>query len=178
MKIHKNMDYTVFLQTYYLKEELIQFCAQEGLQVSGSKQDLTNCIAHYLRYDEKKKIRKKAKVHVQASMDSVIVDNMAFDENLRDFFREHLGKKFHFSVPFQRWLKNNVGKTLSDAIAVYPQLEKNIIIDPQFKYNTYFRDFFADNPNATRKEAIACWNYKKQQLGNHKYEKSDLKNAR
>ena len=33
-------------------------------------------------------------------------------------------------------------------------------IDKQFEYNTYIRDFFADNRGKSLDEAIKCWKYK------------------
>ena len=47
-------------------------------------------------------------------------------------------------------------------------------IDKQFEYNTYIRDFFADNQGKSLEEAIKCWKYKKQLPGHNRYEKSDL----
>ena len=47
-------------------------------------------------------------------------------------------------------------------------------IGRQFEYNTYIRDFFADNPGKNLHEAIVCWNYKKGLPGHHRYEQSDL----
>ena len=48
-------------------------------------------------------------------------------------------------------------------------------IGKQFEYNTYIRDFFEDNKDKTLKDAIKCWNYKKNLKGHNKYEKEDLK---
>ena len=47
-------------------------------------------------------------------------------------------------------------------------------IDRQFEYNTYIRDFFADNSGKKLEEAIACWKYKKKLPGHNRYEKEDL----
>lgn len=47
-------------------------------------------------------------------------------------------------------------------------------IGRQFEYNTYIRDFFADNPGKSLHDAIKCWNYKKSLPGHHRYEQSDL----
>lgn len=47
-------------------------------------------------------------------------------------------------------------------------------IDKQFEYNTYIRDFFADNRGKSLDEAIKCRKYKKQLPGHNRYEKSDL----
>ena len=48
------------------------------------------------------------------------------------------------------------------------------VIGKQFEYNTYVRDFFADNPGASLEDAIRCWNYKKSLKGHNRYERSDL----
>ena len=49
-----------------------------------------------------------------------------------------------------------------------------IEIDKQFEYNTYIRDFFADNKGKSLEEAIQCWKYKKQLQGHNRYERTDL----
>ena len=48
-------------------------------------------------------------------------------------------------------------------------------IGGQFEYNTYIRDFFADNPGKSLHDAIVCWNYKKGLPGHHRYDPSDLR---
>lgn len=47
-------------------------------------------------------------------------------------------------------------------------------INKQFEYNTYIRDFFADNKGKSLDDAIRCCKYKKQSQGRNRYEKSDL----
>lgn len=100
-------------------------------------------------------------------------------EKHRAFFKQVIGKSFSFNVLFQKWLKQNTGKTYSDAINAYYQIieEKKrakTTIGKQFEYNTYIRDFYADNSGKTLEDAIKCWKYKKQLHGHNKYEKSDL----
>lgn len=53
-------------------------------------------------------------------------------------------------------------------------METEVEIDKQFEYNTYIRDFFADNSSKTLEDAIRCWKYKKRLPGHNRYEKSDL----
>ena len=82
-------------------------------------------------------------------------------------------------MAFQKWLKNNTGKTYRQAIESYYQILEDkkkgkTVIDKQFEYNTYIRDFFADNKGKSLDQAIKCWNYKKQLQGHNRYEKSDL----
>lgn len=48
------------------------------------------------------------------------------------------------------------------------------MIEKQFEYNTYIRDFFENNKGKTLDEAIACWKYKKSKSGHNRYERTDL----
>jgi hypothetical protein len=80
-----------------------------------------------------------------------------------------------------KWMKDNVGKTLSDAIIEWHRIvklkkEKNYIseIGPQFEYNKYIRAFFEDNPNLSSKDAIIHWKLKRSRRGTNEYERIDL----
>jgi len=42
-------------------------------------------------------------------------------QNVRRFFKYHLGDDFHFNRPFIAWMKANIGKTLKDAIEQFKQ---------------------------------------------------------
>lgn len=114
------------------------------------------------------------KKHVPVSLDETIPQGIVCSQELRAFFQQHLGKGFHFKVEFQKWLKENAGKTFGDAVEAYKTLEHPTDIWPQFEYNQYVRDFFADNKGASLDDAIKCWKWKKQQPGSHRYERSDL----
>ena len=46
--LSKQLDSETFRSFYYLKEELVYFCRDNGLPCSGGKIDLTDRIAHYL----------------------------------------------------------------------------------------------------------------------------------
>lgn len=76
-------------------------------------------------------------------------------------------------------MKSNAGKTYEDAINAYYQILEDkkkgtTKIDKQFEYNTYIRDFFADNKGKSLDDAIKYWKYKKQLQDHNRYEKSDL----
>lgn len=107
------------------------------------------------------------------SLDDIIPQNVVCSQELRAFFVEHLGKGFHFKAEFQDWLHNNAGKTFREAVETYHSIEHPKEIKPQFEYNQYIRDFFADNKGATLKDAISCWHWKKIQPGSHRYERTD-----
>ena len=178
--LDKNLDSKTFRDYYWLKEELAAFCRANGLPASGSKAGLTERIAVFLDNGE---IIKTGRPHRagalvgELSPDSVIEQDIVCSEKHRAFFRQHIGKSFTFNVAFQKWLKANAGKTYAEAITAYRTIaaaKKKTVIDSQFEYNTYIRDFFADNKDKTLKDAIKCWKYKKSIKGHNRYERADL----
>ena len=180
-ELSQHVSETQFRQFYYLKEELVSFCRQEKLQTSGNKQELTERIAHYLTTGEKKTIQRKARKNTRSviSLEDQIEEQIVCSESHRQFFKTHLGPKFSFNVAFQKWLKQNAGKTYQEALAAYQQIQtqkkqQKTSIDPQFEYNTYIRAFFAENQGKKLQQAIACWKYKKAQPGPNIYEITDL----
>ncbi|MBQ8922943.1 MAG: SAP domain-containing protein [Oscillospiraceae bacterium] len=181
-ELSRDISAEVFRNYYYLKEELVKFCRKYDLQTTGSKQELTDRIAYFLETGEKKKSSSK---RIQAESIGEITENTLIEANIvcsekhRAFFKERIGKTFSFNVAFQKWLKSNAGKTYADAIkAYYAILEEKkkskTVIDKQFEYNTYIRDFFADNNGMSLENAIKCWKYKKSLKGHNRYEKTDL----
>ncbi|MGF6376542.1 dTDP-glucose pyrophosphorylase [Clostridiales Family XIII bacterium PM5-7] len=180
--LDKCLDSKTFRDFYYLKEELIDFCRNNGLPTSGGKIEITDRIAYFL--DTGKVLpavatKKKAVVASNISEDTKIEPDFVCSEKHRAFFKEHIGNHFSFNVAFQKWLKSNIGKTYKEAIIAYHEIleEKKkgrTVIDKQFEYNTYTRDFFADNKGKSLEDAIKCWKYKKQLQGHNRYERSDI----
>lgn len=180
--LSKQLDGQTFRSFYYLKEELVRFCRENGLPVSGGKIEITDRIAYFL--DTGKVMPAKAAKRNTANIsditeDTKIEENFVCSEKHRAFFREYIGSSFSFNGAFQKWLKSNTGKTYKEAIAAYYQIledkkKRKTKIDRQFEYNTYIRDFFADNKGKSLEEAIKCWKYKKQIQGHNRYERTDL----
>ena len=180
--LNKNLDSKIFRSFYFLKEELVDFCRKNGLPTSGGKVEITDRIAHFLDTGEIMPVSRERKTTVQIDdidLNTKIEPNFVCTEKHRAFFKEHIGNTFSFNVAFQKWLKSNTGKTYKEAIAAYYQIleEKKkgkTKIDRQFEYNTYIRDFFADNQGKSLEDAIKCWKYKKQMRGHNRYERADL----
>ena len=181
-ELNKDLDGNTFRNFYYLKEELVKFCRMNNLPTSGGKIELTERVACFLDTGKVEKTvpkgRKNSNVG-EITEESIIESGFVCSEIHRAFFREKIGKSFSFNVLFQRWLKDNSGKTYKDAIDAYYRIleeKKNskTKIDKQFEYNTYIRDFFEDNKGKSLAEAIVCWKYKKSLPGHNRYEKSDL----
>ena len=48
---------------------------------------------------------------------TVIEPDIVCSQKHRAFFRNRIGRNFSFNVQFQKWLKNNTGRTYGDAIS-------------------------------------------------------------
>ena len=173
-----------FRDFYWLKKELETFCREHGISVSGSKLDISDRIETFLLTGEIKKPNRKSSVNKKVenskelNLNTVITENHRCSQDVRAFFKTII-PTFHFSTYIQTYFKDNVGKTYRDAIAAWyeeeerkkdPSYKKNIA--PQFEYNQFFRDFFADpkNKGKSREEAIDSWNTIKKLPGSNKYE--------
>ena len=180
--LSKNLTSAEFRNYYYLKQELIDFCRENSLPVSGGKPELADRIAYFL--DTGKILRPTAKKKPTVKIgeikdDTAIEQNIVFSEKHRAFFEERIGKGFSFNVPFQSWLKSNAGKTYADAVEAYYKIKKEkktrkTEIGKQFEYNTYIRAFFEDNRGKSLNDAVKCRKYKKSLPGHNRYERSDL----
>ena len=187
-KLTKDLTSSEFKEYYFLKEELKEFCRNEGLKISGSKTQLEERIIYYLdtgKSLEESKNNSRTNSNIsrddtntqEITLDSILGENFKCSEDKREFFEKEIGKGFKFKVKFQKWLKEHPDKTYRDAINAYHELQNSkekTKIDKQFQYNQYIRDFFEDNEDKTLNDAIKCWKYKKSIKGHNKYEKSDL----
>lgn len=181
-KLNREMSSKIFRDYYYLKEELVDFCRENGLPVSGNKMEITKRIVNFLDTGkiEQPAVRSINRNAVgEITEDTVIEPDIVCSQKHRAFFRNRIGRNFSFNVQFQKWLKSNTGRTYGDAISAYYRImeekkKEKSKIDKQFEYNTYIRDFFCDNRGKSLEEAIICWKYKKSLLGHNRYEQSDL----
>lgn len=173
-----------FKDFYWLKEELQEFCRENRISASGSKIEISDRIETFLQTGEIKKpirkssINKKIKRQVDLSLDTVITENHRCSQDVRAFFKTVI-PKFHFSTNIQNYFKSNVGKTYRDVVGAWyedeerkkePIFKKKIA--PQFEYNQFTSDFFADSKNQgkSRAEAIEAWNKIKKLPGSNKYD--------
>lgn len=179
----KEISVQSFKDFYWLKEELQIFCRENGLSPSGSKIKISDRIETYLLTGKKIKPAKSSKTtkkmasQVELSLDTVITENHRCSQHVRTFFKTVI-PTFHFSTYIQNYFKNNVGKTYRDAVNAWyeeeerkkdPAYKKKIA--PQFEYNQFIRDFFADpnNKGKSRKKAVEAWNKIKRLPGSNKY---------
>jgi hypothetical protein len=182
--LDKNISLKDFEDFYWLKAELREFCKNIGINSSGGKLEISKRISLYLKtgiVEKKSSITKKRiqqPCHVSFALDAIIGSSFKCSRELRSFFESIVGSQFHFSVTFQKWCKENPGKTYADAVNAWREEEEkkrsgNYIttISSQFKYNQFMRDFFSDPVNKGKKlsDAIAAWELVKRQPGDNKY---------
>lgn len=188
-----NLDRTISLSDfndfYWLKQELIDFCKTVGITTTGGKIEISNRIRQYILTGEvakreTKKIKLKSKFNwsnEKLTRMTIITDNYKNGENVRRFFVQEIGSHFSFNVIFIQWMRDNVGKSLDDAIIQWNRInelkkDKNYIseIDPQFEYNRYMRAFLNDNSDLSSKDAMKYWKLKRSLRETNEYDKKDL----
>ncbi len=178
-----------FKAFYWYKEELVDFCRTEDLDKRGGKIEIAKRIEKFLKTGEREpyqnKISKTSRYDwntEKLSTETEITDNYKNTENVRAFFKNHIGDKFRFNVKFMNWMKSAQGRTLGEAIEQWILITNEMRtekshkqIAPQFEYNTYIRDFMKDNPDKALQDAIRYWKIKKSKPGDNKYSQTDLK---
>ena len=121
------IDVRDFLAFYWLKSELVEFCRVNDLPTSGSKTELTERIAYFLRTGELLLPEKRPKLKTDGqvpTLETIITADYRSNQINRAFFEEVIGKHFHFSTAFQQFFKDNVGKTFGDAVEYWYRLEE------------------------------------------------------
>ena len=117
----KEMSIKDFKDYYWLKEELQNFCRENGMSASGSKLEISERIETFLMTGEIKKPLRKSRVikneepQSELSLDTVITENHRCSQDVRAFFKSVI-PKFHFSTYIQNYFKNNIGKTYRDVV--------------------------------------------------------------
>lgn len=174
-------DYREF---YWLKAELQDFCRQNGLDCNGSKAEISKRIEVFLETGEILPAEKKhssKKLEQPLSLDTFIVEQQKCSEDLRFFFTSIIGPEFRFTVPLQRFIKENAGKTYQDIVDFWYQEKERKkdstskdSISSQFEYNQFIRDYFndPDNKGKTLQDAILLWKQVKAARGSNKYKPS------
>lgn len=113
-ELNKKLDAATFRSFYYLKQELADFCKENGLLTSGSKIELTDRIAYFLDTGNVLKFsaeRKTVATICTLTEGTVMEPNIVCSEKHRAFFREKIEKSFSFSVLFQKCINTYTIKT-------------------------------------------------------------------
>ncbi|ABD53605.1 DUF6434 domain-containing protein [Jannaschia sp. CCS1] len=179
-------------QWYWRKDELVAHARTLGLKRSGAKFTILDRIAHFLDTGARDLPEAPAPKptsdfdwhSAKLTPDTILTDSYKNTQNVRRFFKAQLGPRFAFSIPLMAWLKENSGKTLSDACAVWRDLQAErrrpgwqSDIKGHNQFNQYTRDFLAAHPDLGMDDVRRVWARKIQQPspdGRHIYEPSDL----
>src|SRR3989339_78665 len=187
--LNKNISFKDFNNWYFEKDELVSFCRDNGLKITGQKLDIKARVENFLKTGKSHQVpiknNKKTKEIKQTppkSINEEIPDNYTSSELYRKYFKSVIGPHFHFTAYMMKYMKEPPKMTFKDYInewiAEYER-RKDKSYKPQImkscEYNQYIRDFFSDNPTRKLKEAIQCWKYKRNLPGNNKYTKDDLR---
>ena len=191
-EIHTVTDSVELRRWYWTKEELLIECRRLSLRTSGGKFQLLDRISHFhdtgetaFPGDKKRTITSKFDWHsAPLSLETVITDSYKNSQNVRRFFKAHVGDHFKFDIAIMAWMKENEGRTLADAVEAIKSLEAKAK-QPGFQskiadhnqFNQYTRDFLADNPQMGMKNVRYFWALKRalpSDDGRHRYDPSDL----
>ncbi|MCK1984249.1 MULTISPECIES: DUF6434 domain-containing protein [Peribacillus] len=186
--LDKKISVEDFLEFYWLKEELQNFCREEAMSASGSKIEITERIAYYLKTGHRLRVSRPSsnpkrspyyptKSASTMSLNTVIEPGFKCTQEHREFFKSVIGTKFHFSVELQNFIKANAGKTYNDVVDHYYKIQEDkkngrrTTISRQFEYNTFIRDYYDDpaNNGKSLKEAISAWKEVRSQRGDNVY---------
>ena len=156
---------------YWLKSELIHYCAGNDLVTSGSKNELLQRIEVFLVSGERLKPVSSKQIGKRDShqpiMRDTLVVNYKNDAAARLFFVRHIGEHFRFDAYLRQFTNPDYitkNLTYGDLIAGWiteearrndPAYQSNI--GKQFEYNQFFRDFFANEKGKSRSDAIKAW---------------------
>ena len=111
-KLNKNLKASEFKEYYFLKEELKEFCRNEGLKLSGSKSQLEERIICYLDTGKssddsnptknntnfQKSNLNKAIASEEITLDSILGENFKCSEDKREFFEKEIGKGLRIQI--------------------------------------------------------------------------------
>ena len=103
LDLNEKLDGETFRSYYYLKKELVDFCRENNLPVSGGKVELTDRIAYFLDTGKvlETSVKRKATIDVGLITGNTRIEsNIVCSEKHRAFFKEKIGKSFSFNVLF------------------------------------------------------------------------------
>ena len=107
-----------FLDTYWHRKYLADFCRSKGLPTSGSKTELTDRITAHLsgQITAQPQIQKRGRMPTSFTPDTRIGENWHCSQPLRAFFQSQTNSRFTFNKAIRDFIATGSGKTLRDAL--------------------------------------------------------------
>lgn len=172
-----------FRDFYWLKVELLEFCRENDLSTVGGKREIADRIEHFLRTGERlapaPPSRPAARLQgSELTMDTQAPAGFRCTQEVRAFFVSHLGPDFRFTVTLQRFIQEHPGVTLGEVAEEWERQKEarrtgtlRPEIAPQFQYNQFTHDFYADprNQGRSRQECQEAWLRTRERRGDKKY---------
>lgn len=109
------IDSKTFRSFYYLKEELVEFCRENNLPVSGGKIELTDRIASFL--DTGKIVETSAKRKTTTNIDTIKAYYQILEEKKNG--KTTIDKQFEYNTYIRDFFEDNQGKSLENAIVCW-----------------------------------------------------------
>lgn len=177
-----SLDANVFINCYWDRKELAEFCRQQGLSTAGLKADVTQRIAEFLRSGttstptEVQKPKGLPDSTTGLRLDTA-VKHYKNDAVTREFFQRHCGTGFRFNDYLRQFAKGvPKGKSLTygDLVQGWHEAEEvrkqgGKKIGKQFEYNQFSRDFFSANSGKSKQDMIDAWNIVREYQGPNTY---------
>ncbi|GAB5536780.1 MAG: DUF6434 domain-containing protein [Rubricoccaceae bacterium] len=153
-----------FLDYYWLKAELVAFCRESALPVSGAKTELVERIAAFLRDGTVLRPSPARRVHAEPmpdtlSLDTVIGRGWTCGQRLRAFFVSEVGSSFRFNQALIHFIREGEGRTLEEAVDAWraSKAAGPRKIPRQLEYNRHTRAYMEAHPEATPSEVREAW---------------------
>lgn len=163
-ELNSQLSAAEFRSWYWLKSELLAFCRRAGINGTGSKQDLTARIAAHLDgtvLHIAASLPRKGKMPSAFTLETVIGEGWRCNRALGDFLRAQCGKGFRFNALVRNLIHTQPGITVADLVDAYLAGETSDTpvaeIPAQFEYNRHTREFYANNPGASRQQVLKSW---------------------
>lgn len=185
-----------FRDFYWLKSELQAFCRAQQLSTTGGKRELAERIAQFLATGTRLASARapaaasaserdgarlfNASSAADFTMHTRIPAGFRCTQALRAFFEMHVDPTFRFTVTLQRYIKEHPGISFEQLAAYWREesaaRKAGVLqpIAPQFEYNQFTRDFYADpiNRGKPRTACIEAWKRTRAARGDNQYRRS------
>jgi hypothetical protein len=161
--LSRDLDGAELRRWYWTKDELAVFARALGVRTSGSKEQLTDRLAHRLdgRAERRDPVRRtgEAQLASPVTADTVIPPGQRCSQVLRIFFESDIGSSFSFDGPMREFISAANGTaTLGDAVEHWHRTRNQVReIGRQFELNRFTRQWHLDNPGGSPEQLRAAW---------------------
>lgn len=185
-KLDSNISLDDYLNYYWLKKEMVEFCNKIGINSDGWKLEIHERIVDYLSKHviHKRKRKKSEEQDIKTDelrLNMVVTKSFKRNPQTTAFFKS-IDQRFHYSVRLNQFIRDHIGKiTYQDIMDEWKkeyELKKKGIKTtpalPQCEYNQFIKDYLEDNKDRSFNNAVSAWNVKKNMRGDNIYHREEL----